>query len=493
MGPNPGQTQLVRGTFSDECTTENDLMRNQNLFPEVKRMMYQRDKRQLSTFLTSGAVGPYGINATADTKFGKVPVGTPIGSSNLQFPVMGRLDQPSTILQQVGASGSDGSFQLLIRDKYIYKGHNVQFANSGRYQALCMTEPTKTAGGYLYSFQHKQGEVFVYATHAAPNSNGQATCMAVSTNYGEGSNRSYSRSMSPDRFIVDTTIQRKTISITGSAANDITWYTYMGTTGVSTKGWKYEAVRQGEALFAGENEYEKWFGLSSMKNNDGTRRAVSPYMDPDGDGVITAGDGVEEQISGGNEIYGSGVDGNATADDFIDLQKTLVLKSNSADSKVNIILVTGIDGFYNFQTQAGTIAAALGGTQFVNVNAGDNKVTAGFTYTTINYGGSTITCVVHPMFDDRAKFPATGQDGKNIMSGTYFGGNLEGDMGPNIEIIPKGGNGGNREMVTADLKGMTGIGSGTVITQKDADTYAMLREDLIVIYNTQNWAVIRKS
>lgn len=97
------------------------------------------------------------------------------------------------------------------------------------------------------------------------------------------------------------------------------------------------------------------------------------------------------------------------------------------------------------------------------------------------------------MFDDRAKFPATGQDGKNIMSGTYFGGNLEGDMGPNIEIIPKGGNGGNREMVTADLKGMTGIGSGTVITQKDADTYAMLREDLIVIYNTQNWAVIRKS
>jgi hypothetical protein len=289
------------------------------------------------------------------------------------------------------------------------------------------------------------------------------------------------------------TIQRKTCSITGSAANDITWYTYIGVTGVATKGWKYEKVRQDEALFAGENEYEKWFGLSSMKNPDGTRRAVSPYMDPDGDGVITAGDGVEEQISGGNEIYGSGVDGNATADDFIDLQKMLVLKSNSADSKVNIILVTGIDGFYNFQTQAGTIAASLGGTQFVNVNAGDNKVTAGFTYTTINYGGSTITCVVHPMFDDKAKFPATGQDGKNIMSGTYFGGNLEGDMGPNIEIIPKGGNGGNREMVTADLKGMTGIGSGTAITQKDADTYAMLREDLIVIYNTQNWAVIRKS
>ena len=79
------------------------------------------------------------------------------------------------------------------------------------------------------------------------------------------------------------------------------------------------------------------------------------------------------------------------------------------------------------------------------------------------------------------------------MSGTYFGGNLEGSTGPNMEIIAKGGNGGNRSMVTADLKGMTGIGSGSAITQKDADTFAMLRQDLIVIYNTQNWAVIRKS
>ena len=493
MGPNPGQTVIVRGTFSDECTTENDLMKNQNLFPEVKRMMYQVDKRQLSTFLTSGAVGPYGINATTDSKFGKAPEGSPIGSNNLQFSVMGRLDQPSTILQQIGASGSDGSFSLLIRDKYIYKGHNVQFANAGRYQALCMGEPTKTAGGYIYNFQHKQGQVFVYATHAAPNSNGQATCMAVSTNYGEGSNRSYSRTMSPDRFIVDMTIQRKTVSITGDAANDITWYDYMGQNGLTRAGWKYTAVRQGEALFAGENEYEKWFGLSSMKDENGARRAVSPYMDPDGEGVITAGDGVEEQISGGNELYGSGVDGNATADDFIDLQKLLVKKSNSTDSKVNLIFVTGLDGFYNFQTQAGTIAASLGGQIFVNVTAGDNKVTAGYTFTTINYGGSTITCVVHPMFDDAVKFPATGIDGKNIMSGTYFGGNLEGSTGPNMEIIAKGGNGGNRSMVTADLKGMTGIGSGSAITQKDADTFAMLRQDLIVIYNTQNWAVIRKS
>jgi len=492
MGQNPGQTRIVAGTFSDECTTELDLMKNQNLFPEVKRMMYQVDKRQLSTLLTSGAVGPYGINVTADEKFGKAPEGTPIGSNNLQFSVMGRLDQPSTILQQVGASGSDGSFQLLIRDKYIYKGHNVLFGNSGRYQALVMTEPIKTASGYLYNLQNKQAEVFVYATHAAPNSNGTATCMAVSTNYGEGSNKGYSRTMSPDRFIVDMTIQRKTVSITGDAANDITWYEYMGQTG-TVRGWKFEAVRQGEALFAGENEFEKWFGLSSMKNADGTRRAVSPIVDLDSEGVITAGDGVEEQIAGGNEIYGSGVDGNATSDDFIDVIKILVKKSNSENSKVNLVFVTGTDGFFNFQDQASRIASALNGQMFQTVEGGAANVTAGYTFTKITYGGSSLTCVIHPMFDDIEKFPATGADGKSIMSSTYFGGNLEGTRGPNMEIIAKGAHGGNRSMVTADLKGMTGVGSGTTITQKDADTFAMLKQDLLVIYNTQNWAVIRKS
>lgn len=492
MGQNPGQTRIVAGTFSDECTTELDLMQNQNLFPEVKKMMYQVDMRQLSTLLTSGAVGPYGMNITASEKFGKAPAGTAIGSSNLQFSIQGRLDRPSTVLQQVGASGTDGSFQLLIRDKYIYKGHNVLFPNAGRYQALVMSEPIKTAGGFLYNFQNKQGEVFVYATHAAPNSNGSATVMAVSTNYGEGSNKGYSRTMSPDRFIVDTTIQRKSVSITGSVANDITWYEYMGQAG-TTKGWKYEAIRQAEALFAGENEFEKWFGLSSMKNADGTRRAISPYFDLDGDGVITAGDGVEEQIAGGNELYGSGVDGNATSDDFIDVIKLLVKKGNQENSKVNLVFVTGTDGFFNFQDQASRISVSLNGQLFQNVEGGAANVSAGYTFTTINYGGSSLSVVVHPMFDDIDKFPATGSDGKSIMSGTYIGGNLEGTRGPNMEIIPKGAHGGNRSNVTADLKGMTGVGSGTVITQKDADTFAMLKEDLIVIYNTQNWAVIRKS
>jgi hypothetical protein len=490
--PNQGQTRLVKGTWSSECTTETDLIRNQAIMPYIKPMMYRVDRRQLTTLLTSGAVGPYGMNLTVPEKFGKPEAGKMIGNSSMQFNVMPRLVQTSTILQQVGASSTtDGSFQLLMADAYVYKGQNVQFGNSGQYQALCMSEPTKVAGGYLYNFQHKQGITFVYATHAAPNSNGTATLMPVDTNYGEGSNKGYSRDMAPDRFIVDMTIQRMSISITGDAANDVLWYEYTGTNGI-TKGWKYEKVHQGEAIFAWQNEFAKKFGISSMKDSTGARLSQPIVVDTDENIGIISGDGIREQISGGNVLYGSGVDGNATYEDFVDAMGLATKKSNSMTNGVNLVFLTGLDGFYNFQYQSARIVAALGGTIFQSEKGGAVDVKAGYIYNTITFGGSTLTVIVDPMFDDQKLFPATGSDGKSIMSGTYIGGNLEDGTGANMEIIAKGAHGGNRSDVRADLQGMTGM-PGEIITQKDAYTYAMLKQDLICIYNTHNWLEIRKN
>lgn len=488
---NQGQTQLVKGTFGPECTTENDLVRNQSIMPYIKPMMYRVDKRQLTTIITSGGVGPYGMNLTVPEKFGKPKSGSLIGSSSMQFNVMPRLVQNSTIIQQVGSSGSDGSFQLLMADNYVYKGQNVIFAGSSQYQAYCLSEPTKVAGGYLYNFQHVQGQVFVYATHAAPNGNGTATLMPVGTSYAEASERSSSRDMSPDRFIVDMTIQRMTVSITGDAANDILWYEYMGTEGL-TRGWKYEKLHQAEAIFGWQNEVEKIFGVSSMKDSNGNRLSQSNVIDTDTGLPVQKGDGIREQISGGNVIYGSGVNGEATEDDFVDIISLAVKKSNSTTNSVNLVFMTGLDGFFNFQYKAARLVQALGGQLFQKIEGGsvDNK--AGYTFNTITFGGSSVTVIVHPLFDDPKLFPATGSDGKSIMSGTYIGGNLGDDSMPNMEIIAKGAHGGNRSDVRAELNGMSGL-PGDIISQKDAYTYAMLKQDLIVIYNTSQWMEIRKA
>ena len=58
-----------------------------------------------------------------------------------------------------------------------------------------------------------------------------------------------------------------------------------------------------------------------------------------------------------------------------------------------------------------------------------------------------------------------------------------------MEILHKEGNGRNRQKVIANLSGMTGS-SQTAITQEDADVYAILKQDMLVVYNTQLCGII---
>lgn len=486
---NPGQTNLVRGTFSADCTLESDLIRNQQKFPAIRQMLERVDQRQLTTLLTSGAVGPYGINLSKPTKFGKVKESQAIGDNSYRFNVMGRIQKAATIISQVGSSGSDGTFQLIAKDNYAYKGQMCVFYGN-RYSAMVMSEPTKVAAGWLYSFQHPQKEVFSWATHVAAQGTGTYTFFPSTTGYGEKSLKGYGRDQFPDTFIVDMTTQRKTVAISGDAATDVLWYEYMSSNG-PVKGWKFEKVRQAEAQWAMENEYAKIFGISTMKNTDGSRAAVANLVDNETGNGIIMGDGIEEQISGGNELYGSGVNGEATEDDFIDAMKLLTKQSDSSVSGVNIVFMTGIDGYYNAQRKMARFVLAQNA-QLMQQVQGGAEIEVGYHITRMNFAGSSVCFVQHPLFDDELRFPERGNDGQLIMSSTYIGGDLGSFMDSNIEIIPKGAYGVNRSDVKTTINGMTGL-PGDAITEEDAWKMAMLKQDLLVIYNTKRWCIIRKS
>lgn len=486
---NPGQTNLVRGTFSADCTLESDLIRNQQKFPAIRQMLERVDQRQLTTLLTSGAVGPYGIDINKPTKFGKIKEGQAIGDNSLRFNVMGRIQKSSTIISQVGATAADGTFQLIMKDNYIYKGQVVVFYGN-RFSAMTMSEPTKVAAGWLYTFQHPQKEAFVWGTHVAAQPSGTYTCFPSTTGYGEKSLKGYGRDQFPDTFIVDMTIQRKTVSISGDAATDVLWYEYMSSNG-PVKGWKFEKVRQAEAQWAMENEYAKIFGISTMKNSDGSRAAVSNLTDNETGNGIIMGDGIEEQISGGNEIYGSGVNGEATEDDFVDAMKLLTKQSSTSTTGVNIIFMTGIDGYYNAQRKMARFVAAQNASLLQSVQGGA-EIEVGYHIMKMNFAGSSVSFVQHPLFDDELRFPERGNDGQLIMSSTYIGGDLGSFMDSNIEIIPKGAYGVNRSNVQTTINGMTGL-PGDAITEEDAWKLAFLKQDLLVIYNTKKWMIIRKS
>jgi hypothetical protein len=488
-----GKIQIKKGKFGPQCTLSSNLTENQLKKPVIRDFLEHADKRSISTLLTSGAVGPYGIGYV-DTKIGKVDNSKKIGSNAYQFDVMGRISLPSTINAQVGASGADGTFKLSIKENMLYPGMTAIFNGAG-FQARVQGSPTGGDGNWIFSFKSVDGTVFSWATHVA-GQGALRTCIGGYSTYGEKSLRGYGRTFYPDAFIVHMTTQRKSIGISGDAASDVLWYEYTGETG-SVKGWRWEAEQQNKAQFTMENEFQKWEGKSSMKNDDGTLRTKSRLIDEETGNEIVTGDGVLEQLYGGNETYGSGTNGYANTDDFSDMLATIRKKSNMIDGNT-IVVITGEDGMRNAQAQMPVLAGSQNVqlVQIVNQTdaVGGAKVNVGFNYMKYNVDGDQIIFVKHPMFDNTDYFSARGADNKLLKSGQYVFLTMEVEGRKNVEILSKGAYGIDRSMLEVYLNGLTGINvGGAPVTEEDATVYAMLRQDLIVLYNTTVCGIIHKS
>lgn len=495
MASNRGRITISTGTYSNECTTTNDLIANQAVYPEICEMLEYANRRNLTTLLVSGVVTPYGINNDEKTKIPNVETkGKSIGNNGYQFRVMGRIEKPSVILSQVGSTSSDGYFTLKMADRHLNKGQVCVF-HGGRFVATVMSQPRgNDSSGYLYDFQSPSGDLFVWATHVAGQT-GTKTCFGAWTTYGERSLKGYGNSKFPDMFINHMTTQRSTVAISGDAAATVLWYKYTSSSGATAKGWMYEEVAQQQAKFNIENERQKWFGVSTMKNSDGSLRATPRQTDPETGEYITAGDGFEEQIAGGNVAYGSGINGNATITDITDMMKTLE-KNSDMVSGLSWVIVTGTNGYANFQEQAVTLAGNQN-IQFMDVITQNGKpggaaVQVGYNFTKMNINGNSVIVCKHPLFDDELLFTERGNDGEILMSSTYFVMYIGEGSNQNIEILHKAANGVNRSMVQAKLNGLTGA-TETTITEEDAMKFAILKQDMIVVYNTQVCGVIYKS
>jgi len=490
----PGSISIQTGTFSeDTCISEYDLIRNGMKKPAIRQMMEYANRRSLTTLLVSGVITPYGINNSEKTKIGDVLTkGKSIGNNGYQYPVMGRIEKSAVITRQIGPTQADARFQLLMADKHLTEGMNVKFYNG--FVARVEGNPTGSpAAGYVYNFWAPSGDLFSYATAVTPQP-GTKTCFGYTTSYSEKSLKGDSRSAAPSLFIQHTTIQRKTVAITGTASSQVLWYTFTDNEGGQSRGWMYQALQQGQAQFLMEDERQKFWGISSMKNSDGSLRQTPPVDQTTGYPIIQ-GDGIDEQISGGNTLEGSGTNGEWTYTDLTNIMKTLEKKSDKI-SGLKWCLITGTDGFANFQTQCKEFGAASNIQIFNNVSQdgrpGGALVDVGYNYASFNVNGNQIICIKHPLLDDELMFPEKGQDGNILMSSTAYVINLGEGENKNMEILYKAANGINRQNVTARLNGLTGDTEMSV-SEEDAMKYAMLKEDLIAIYNTQCCAVLRKA
>lgn len=485
------QIKVYSGRFDDTCTVSSNLTENQAKMPVIRDVIQYAEPRMLSTLIVSGAKTPWDLqNDNTKTKIGTIPSDALIGDNAYRYNVIGRIQQKSSINNQIGTSAADGSFQLSLKDNYITPGMNVSFWNP-TIEARVMGNPTGGAGNWIYSFQTVDGLPFSYATTVAPQP-GEKTCFGNFTSFSERSLRGYGRTHYPDQFINHLTLQRKTVAISGSALTDVLWVQFG-----KVKGWMYIKEQQARLQFMMEDEYSKWFGKSTMKNADGSLRLVSAQIDPETRLPIVKGDGIIPQIEGGNELSGSDVDGSATIDDLIDMMTLLEKKCNSVYAKLWYV-VTGTDGYgkaqqllrdYRVDFMGGRSVLTDSQTQKV----GGQDIPVGGNFDTFNVNGNQIIFVKHPLFDDEQRFTEYGSDGKLLQSSMM----VFLDMSPvngkaNIEIMGKGAYGVNRTMVSGYIEGITGR-TGSFTSSVDAVEFNMLKEDGIFIFNTTSCGIIRKS
>jgi len=483
--------QVYSGKFDKTCTVSSNLTANQAKMPVIRDVIQYAEPRMLSTLIVSGAKSPWDLQGTnTRTKIGTIPSDKLIGDNAYRYNVLGRIQQKSFINSQIGSSGADGTFQLSMKDNLLYPGMVVVF-HSPELQARVMATPSGGPGNYIYSFQSVDGTVFSFATHVAPQS-GDKTCFGAYTAYEEKSLRGYGRTFYPDQFINHLSIQRKTVAISGSALTDVLWVHFNG-----TKGWMFEKERQSRLQFMMEDEHNKWFAKSTWRDASGNLLPQSRLTSTENGEPISIGDSVIEQIKGGNEAFGSGVDGGATIDDYADMMETLEKKSNSVYGKMWYV-ITGTDGYgraqdilrdYHVDFMGGRTNVDGSNTQ----KAGGEDIVVGGNFDTFNFRGNQLVFVKHPLFDDEERFSQRGADGRLIQSSM----NVFLDMGKvngrsNIEILGKGAYGINRTNVSAYLNGLTGDGSDVVSTV-DAKEFNMLKEDGIFIYNTTSCGILHKS
>lgn len=486
--------------YDQTCTTSTNLIENGMKSPAVRRAMEYTESREMSTLIVSGMKHPW--QAVDDRLKTKLPVVRPenkgIDSISYRFKKMGRIQQPSVVISQVGTSGANGDFSLLHKDALLYEGMIVTFADD-RYKARVQENPEgDDANGYIVRYQavdNQQFDANLYLNIQA----GEKTVWGGYTAYENKSLRGYSRAFYPDDFISHMTTQRKSYSMDGDALTDgVVWYVPMNSNGtVSDKaeaGWRFVRERQSTIQFMLENEYAKWWGQSTMKTADGTLRTQSTIRASKTGEFVTMGDGIEAQIEGENELLASGADGMPTEDDFEDLILQCVKRTDQVKGR-HFYAVTGSEGYSHAQKIMAAKWSSLNAyfTQVYGKGAeGGMTMDVGVDFNTINFGGNSLTFVQHPYFDNEDAWTLRTLDGGHARSRTYY--ILDASMNSNgignLEILCKEAFGINRSMVQITLNGITGY-DAPAVTQEDAITFAWLKQDMIVAYNTSSCGIIR--
>ncbi len=458
------------GSFGVDTQASNSLVSNLLKHPEIGKTLIKQYPRYALTYLLERTGRFANLNVLGDKSF--------------EWKVLGRSSKACMI--EAGSttealSASAASVTIGLDNNWLAK-FDVVLDSAGNVGQVTSAKPTATStvngvSAYEYVIAFANG----HAAFAAGDTVG-----IIGTSFGEGSLGAdvSEGTVYPDTYKNYLTLNRKKISITGSALTDVTWIENNG-----SRLWYFTAEKQFTDEFMYQLELQRWFGRNNVAGTAQTFPGGNNGAIADQNAIM--GDGILAQIEGTSTVTYS----KATGLKEDDLAKFIAELSRNAQSPEGNewVVFTGTEGRYQFhkamkELVVGSIAAG----SMIDVKTGSD-VALGANFTSYNVLGNKLTVAYCPVFDDaHAHGDAAGTGG--AMSGKMVFLDFSSVDGvPNIQMIAKGADGYNRNYVKKYIPGMVNpYDSKSMLAANGDDSFTcqIMSESGIVVRNPLSCGIL---
>jgi hypothetical protein len=443
------------GTYGKDTIESNALSTNLLKYPEIASTLI----RQFPQYSTAYFVDGFGRQAKEEL----------IGDRQFKWFIQGRLSRPSTCTgTSTGTGVGNTQFSVEFEENYFNPYDVVRFASG--VQAVILSEPTATAGGYTFQMKLQSGSAT--AAIVAADVVAGLTVGKVGTAFPEKSERGYENHVYPDQYTNWMTLSRKSSSISGDAATDVLWIEHNG-----QRLWFFKDEVEQRDQFMYENEIADWYGTSTMDANG------NPMVFDNASGLpIYAGDGLLNQIDAANVDTYSGSLSEDRITEFL-----TQLRMNTGMATNQWLVYTGNAGKLAFHRAMKDLVMDNGNLLY-DANVGrDQEI--GVNFTSYSALGDKITLVHNPIFDDPNihgnNIDAASGLPKESFRMVFLNFGMQNGVS-NIERKVKGAGGISRSMVTKYIPGMINPfdqKSMMAANSRDSFSYEFLRESCLVVRN----------
>jgi len=448
--------KTTNATFGQDTQMSNSLVDAMLKHPEISSTLIQQYPRYALTYLLE-RTGRY-----ANVKI--------LGDKSFEWKVLGRSSQPvvTPASHNVGETSNypDAATGVITVDNTYLSLHDVIRVGSdvGQIIGTQSVDATDDAAGVLKPSASVLSTAtsatgYTYKVYWPTGCKAVAAAAAVArigSAFGEASKGAHvsEHTTYPETHKNWLTLNRRKLSISGSALTDVTWIENNG-----SKLWYFTAEKLFTDEFMYQLEMQRWFGETNMAAADADGFPGQSGAVAAGGGNLM-GDGILAQIDGANKDTYT-VSTGLTEDKLAQFIAELSRNAKSPEGNEWVVF-TGTEGRYQFHKAMKDISvgetAATGGSMQSMKSGSD--VSLGVNYVSYNVLGNKMTVAYCPVFDDVNAFGNASKgeytsSGTGTMSGTMVFLDFSSVDGvPNIQLVAKGYDGHNRNYIKKYIPGM---------------------------------------